>query len=233
VKTESEKKIEELKHVLECLINSERILEAIECNKYLEAMENYDKLQSDYEKAKQEDRLHDAINIRNGITDTKKIIDAVSEDVIEQWKQENSRHTSLHLMGQVLVSSVGTKRALPFIEQFADTKLDVIAKTDLKKAAEILKSAEEKFKEFLPLEAIEEEQRKKELEQKKKEEEERWKREAVERKKKKKEMSNQLLNEISGKARSNSLPDVGVPIVSPKALRKKVPIEVTLESIEG
>ena len=47
-------------------------------------------------------------------------------------------------MEQALIAAVGTKQALPFIEEFGDAKLSKIAKTDLQKASALLFKAQEK-----------------------------------------------------------------------------------------
>jgi len=181
----------------------------------MEALESLEKKQVEYEKAKQEDRLHAAIAIRAEIEALKTEIQSVTTETMDSWKKPSEDQETLQQMQETLLEKVGTRRALRFIEEFADFSLAKIAEEDLSKALEIQNKARERMKQIAAEQpdSPPKDQKKmmEEKEKRMKEEEDRWKREAAERKKKKKEKIEQLQEvvgvneEIKERERSNSL----------------------------
>eukprot|EP01114_Cavostelium_apophysatum_P009646 TRINITY_DN2286_c0_g1_i1.p1 TRINITY_DN2286_c0_g1~~TRINITY_DN2286_c0_g1_i1.p1 ORF type:complete len:580 (+),score=180.44 TRINITY_DN2286_c0_g1_i1:172-1911(+) len=173
---------------LEMLIQEERFKEATRCRDLLEAKLQLQTKQKEYEIAKHEDRLHDAIALRTTIDELKKVTDSVTGEEQQMWSEKNNEIVTIQQLQQVAAATSGTNKALPFIQEFSDVELNEIAKVDLQKALEYVNRAKERFRELVPegtsivLDS----------ELQKRVEEERWKREAAAKKLKKKQMKDRL-----------------------------------------
>mmetsp|Transcript_19202 Transcript_19202/g.26883 ORF Transcript_19202/g.26883 Transcript_19202/m.26883 type:complete len:642 (-) Transcript_19202:68-1993(-) len=186
--TTTDPKKADLRAILESLIKHERIQEAMECKKYVEILDKLQARQAQYEAAKQEDRLHEAIAIRNEVNELMKDYDNLTSAMIAHWiQQEVEGHVTLQEMHELLIDKVGTAKALPFIEEFANANIQSFPPEDLEKALEIQQKAKLRLKEFQVTEVDEQEK-----ERRRKEEEERWKKEAEERRAQKKKKKSEL-----------------------------------------
>jgi len=115
---------------LQNLIDNERFTEALACKIHLEAQKEEQQVSIDYKTAKEEDRLEDALLLRNKLQILKEKI--VSEDVIKTWKSQSTIKT-LTSMKDALVSKVGATKAAPFTNKFSKTIIS-LANKDLDKA---------------------------------------------------------------------------------------------------
>ena len=68
----------------------------------------------DYEKAKAEDRLHDAIRIRDHINRLRKDIEDITDEIITSWTSKSPEgHFTIQQMQEQLVDKLGTKKVYP------------------------------------------------------------------------------------------------------------------------
>lgn len=66
--------------------------------------------ETEYELAKSEDRLHDAIAIRQEIQDLQKYVSDTTAAMVPKWKAASSSQPTLQQMQQLLVEKFGTAK---------------------------------------------------------------------------------------------------------------------------
>jgi hypothetical protein len=101
---------------LNALIKAERFEEAVDCTTYVQARKAISKLQQEYEKAKQEDLLHEAIAIREKLTQHKQSIQHITEATIKGWTESPDKdHFTLKQMHELIIDKVGVKAVSIFL----------------------------------------------------------------------------------------------------------------------
>jgi anaerobic ribonucleoside-triphosphate reductase len=79
---------------------------------YMKGQEELNKLNAEYEKAKSEDLLDEAIVIRNKIKNIKDLISNIASDptIIDSWNGKSpSNHKTLQQIHEDIIDRVGTK----------------------------------------------------------------------------------------------------------------------------
>jgi len=178
----------DLQSIFEKLLEEERIEEAIQCKAFSSYCVELDEKKNEYDKAKNEDRLHDAIEIRNAMTKIQQSLEMLEIEA-PKWQKPNEKHQTVNQLQGELLEKLGTKQALPVLEEFVEVSIPTIAKTDLKRALAVQKTIRKKIKDAM--QQTEEEKKKNYTD-----EELRWLKEAEERKKKKKELKKQIGGEM-------------------------------------
>eukprot|EP01119_Soliformovum_irregulare_P017189 TRINITY_DN5064_c0_g1_i1.p1 TRINITY_DN5064_c0_g1~~TRINITY_DN5064_c0_g1_i1.p1 ORF type:complete len:287 (+),score=132.42 TRINITY_DN5064_c0_g1_i1:414-1274(+) len=182
------------------LIRAERFNEAMACMDYIQKDIQAKKLESEYDKAKNEDRLEDAISLRSQLKTLHEQLSEISRVQLEIWNSP-SDEMSLKELSEKLLELLGTKASMDFIAEFSDLDLCLIAKTDLPQASALKQKAVARFEEIKKSDPQAEGLL---LDARRKEEEERWKREKKERKEKRAAKKKEMM-QVFVKQRSKTM----------------------------
>jgi hypothetical protein len=128
---------EGLQAILDALLRQERYVEASACKAHIASIADLSVQQKAYERAKEDDDLGVAINLKKNVFP--KLKARVQPDhIVAGWSQPSSpTHLTLHQIGAKATAALGPADAAPFLTRCCSQNLQALAATSVEDAAKL------------------------------------------------------------------------------------------------
>ena len=114
--------------LLSWLIQNERLKEAVQCMRHIQAGQNLSTVQAQYKRAKDDDLLEEALVLRKEVAKLEALLK--SEDEIASWRQPSTAHPTEKAMRAQGMSSLIDRS----LQEHGASSVVELAKKDLNKA---------------------------------------------------------------------------------------------------